>query len=94
VPRNIRGTLTLSNSDSVYMLISIIVLDKSCTIAIIKHLELLISKNYVCIIALRLIYKEPFFYNRINFPPYNTTIQLLLLLILIIWSYLSLRTLL
>jgi hypothetical protein len=61
VPRNTRGTLTLSNSDSVYTSISVIVLDKSCTVAVIKHLELLVSKNYVCIIALRLIYKEPFF---------------------------------
>jgi hypothetical protein len=61
VPRNTRGTLTLSNSDSVYTSVFVIVLDKSCTIAVLKHLELLISKNYVYIIALRLIYKKLFF---------------------------------
>ena len=93
--REIRGgTLTLSNSDSVYTSVSVIVLDKSCTVAILKRLELFMSKNVVYVITFTPNLQRAFYYNRKNFSPYNTTIQLLLLLILIIGSYLSLRTLL
>jgi hypothetical protein len=51
VPRQTRGTLTLSNSISINTLVSAIILYESCTIAISKYLESFLSKNYVCIIA-------------------------------------------
>lgn len=88
MPRNMRGTLTSSNSDSVHTSVSVIVLYKSCTLAIPiylgpSHLEKLHSHYHLC-----------FLLYRTDFLLYNTTVKLLPLLILIAGSYLSLRILL
>jgi hypothetical protein len=92
VPRHMGGTLTSSNSESVHTLVSAIVLYKSYTIATPKHLEPFLSKNYIRIVAFAPNLHRAFFYSRIDFLPYSTTVKLLPLLILIIGSYSSLRT--
>src|SRR4051812_29141806 len=89
-----RGTLTSSNSDSVRASVSVIVLYKSCTVAIPEHVELLSPKNYVRVVAFPPNLQRAFFYCRTDFLPHSTTIKLLPLLILITGSYLSLITLL
>jgi hypothetical protein len=49
--RNTRGTLTLSNSDFVHILVFVIFLYNLCVIAISEHLKALLPKNYVCVVA-------------------------------------------
>jgi hypothetical protein len=58
MPRNIRGTLTLNNLKSRHTLISTIILYKSCVTATLKHLEPVLPKNYVCIVAFTFNYKS------------------------------------
>ena len=84
--------MTSSNSESVHTLVSAIVLYKSYTIATPKHLEPFLPKNYIRIVAFAPNLHRAFFYSRIDFLPYSTTVKLLPLLILIIGSYSSLRT--
>lgn len=64
---------------------------KSYTIATPKHLEPFLPKNYIRIVAFTPNLHRAFFYSRIDFLPYSTTVKLLPLLILIIGSYSSLR---
>src|ERR1700722_3721956 len=51
VPQNIRGTSTLSDYNPAHTLIFTIILYKSCAAATFTHLEPLLLKNYVCIVA-------------------------------------------
>ena len=85
--RHIRGTLNLSNADSVHTLIFTAILYALYTIAILKYLEALIFKIYIRVIALTLNSRRASFYRLADFLPKSTTIKLLQLLILIKRSY-------
>jgi len=89
--RDIMGTSTSSNSESVNTLVSAIVLYKSCAVATPKRLEPFLPKNYVRIVAFAPNLQRAFFYSKTDFLPYSTAVNLLPFLI-IIGSYLSLRT--
>ena len=52
MPRNMRGTLTSSNSKPVHMSISTVILYKSCSVATFKYIEPYLPKNYVRIVAI------------------------------------------
>ena len=91
MPRNLRGTLTSSNSKSVHTLIFAIILYKSCTIATLKHLELFLFKNYVRIVAFTTNLQRALVYSKTMFFYYSTTTKLLLLAIFIEECYPSLR---
>ena len=82
MPRNLRGTLTLSTLKSRHKLISLISMYMLRFIATPKHLELLLLKNYIYIIALASDLQRVSFRGVIEFPYYNSTIKLLPLLIL------------
>ena len=94
MPRNMRGTLTSSNSKSVHTLIFNIILYKSCAVATPKHLGPCPPKNYIRIIAFLPILQRVPFCSVIKFLHYSTTIKLWPLIILIEESYLSLKVLL
>ena len=51
VPQNIRGTSTLSDYNPAHTLIFTIILYKSCAATTFIHLEPLLLKNYICIVA-------------------------------------------
>jgi hypothetical protein len=87
VPRHITATLNSSNTDSVHTLIFTAILYKLYTIAILKHLEALIFKNYIRVDALKPNSRRASFRNLADFPPNKTTVKLLQLLILIKRSY-------
>ena len=61
-----RGTLTSSNSKSVHISISTVILHKSCSVATFKHLELYLPKNYVRIVALTPSLQRASFSSLIN----------------------------
>jgi len=73
------------------MLIFIIILYKSCTIATLKHLEPFLPKNYIHIVAFTPNLQRALFYSKTMFLYYSTTTKLLLLAIFIEGCYLSLR---
>jgi hypothetical protein len=75
VSRNLRGTLTFSTPKSKHKLISLISMYMLRFIATPKHLELLLPKNYICIIALMPDLQRVFFRGVIEFPYYNSTIR-------------------
>jgi ABC-type glucose/galactose transport system permease subunit len=75
--RHIRGTLNSSNADSVHILIFTAILYTLYTIGILKHLEALIFKNYICIVALALNSRRVSFHSLVDFLPNSTTIKLL-----------------
>ena len=91
MPRNMRGTLTSSNSKSVHTLIFTIMLYKSCAIATLKHLEPVPPKNYFHIVAFTFNLQRALFYGITVFLHYSTTIKLLPPTIFIKGCYLSLR---
>src|SRR5437762_10251166 len=91
MPRNMRGTLTSSNSKSVHTLIFNIILYKSCAVATPKHLGPCPPKNYVRIVAFPPILQRVSFCGVTKFLHYSTTIKLWPLIILIEGSYPSLR---
>ena len=67
---------------------------KLCSIATAKHSEVLLLENYVRIVALAPDLRKVHLYSATEFLYYNSTIELLLLLMLIKRSYLSFRALL
>src|SRR2546423_6305625 len=88
-----RGTLNSSNADSVHTLIFTAILYTLYNIAILKHLEALIFKNYIRVVALTPNLRRASFRSLAHFLPNSTTVKVLQLLILIKRSYQSLRTL-
>jgi len=88
------GTLTLSILIFVHTLTSSIFLHQSCSVATYKHSKLLLLENYVRIVALAPDLRKVHLYSATEFLYYNSTIELLLLLMLIKRSYLSFRALL
>jgi hypothetical protein len=92
--RHMRGTLNSSNADSVHTLIFTTILYTLYTIAILKHLEALIFKNYICVVALTPNSRKVSFRTLADFLLNSTTVKVLQLLIFIKRSYQSLRTLL
>jgi hypothetical protein len=83
MPRKIITTLTLSKSNFVHTLTSPIILYKSRSVATLGHPKPLTLENYVCIVALRPNLRAASFYNIRGFLFHSSTIELILLLILI-----------
>jgi hypothetical protein len=75
----------------VHTSISIIIFYKPCAIATLKHLELVLSKNYIRIITFTFNLQRALFYSITVFLHYSTTIKLLLPTIFIKGCYLSLK---
>src|SRR6266487_5678229 len=73
------------------MLIFTTILCKSCTIATLKHLEPLLPKNYIQIVAFTPNLQRALFYSKTMFLYYSTTTKLLPLAIFIKECYLSRR---
>ena len=94
IPQNIRGTLTLSDHNSIHMLRFIIILYKSCNRASFKHLGQLPPINYIYIVTFAPNLQRASFYSIIEYLSSSTTIKLLLHYNTYKWSYLSLRALL
>jgi hypothetical protein len=87
-------TLTLSISNSVHTSMSPIILYKSSSVATPKHCEPLSPENYIRIVAIAPDLRKVSVYSAIEFLYHSSTIELLLLLILIKGSYPSFRALL
>jgi hypothetical protein len=83
------GTLTLSISKSVDVLISPIFLHNSCSTATPEHSKPLPLENHVRIVALTPDLRRVSFYSATEFLLHSSTIDLLLFLILTKGSYLS-----
>lgn len=62
MPRKLRGTLILSNLNSIHISIQPIILYKSYSIATPEPLEQLLLNNYVRIVALKPDLQVAFFY--------------------------------
>ncbi len=90
VPRKIIGTLTLSNLNLVYILVSPIYLYKLCLVATLKYFKCLLLKKYVYIVLASNLRKVSL-YRVIEFFYYKSTIELLLLLIFVKGSYPSFK---
>ena len=78
IPQNIRGTLTLNNLGSVYILIYPIILYKSCAMATLEPSEPFLWKKIIYIIAFAPNLQRASFYSVIMSLPYSTTVKLLL----------------
>ena len=87
-----RGTLTLSNYNSVHILCFIIIIYKSYTIATLQYSRPFISINYARIVAFAPCSQRASFWGVTMSLHYSTTIKLLPLTKLITGSYPSLRT--
>jgi hypothetical protein len=85
------GTLTLSISNSVHTSTSPIFLYKSCFVATPKNSEPLPLENYVRTVALAPDLQKVTLYSVMELLSHSSTIELLLLLILIKGSYPSFR---
>jgi hypothetical protein len=83
------GTLTLSKSNFVHKSTSLIILYKSRSVATPDHLKPLILENYVRIVALGPDLRAASFYNVREFLLHSSTIELIVLLILMKGYYLS-----
>jgi ABC-type amino acid transport system permease subunit len=83
VARKPLGTLTSNNSDSLHTPIIPIVLYRLCTVATPEHLEHLLSKYYVRIVAIAPDLRRAFFHGVTEILPHGTSFELLSLLILI-----------
>ena len=79
IPQNIRGTLTLSDYNSIYTLRFIIILYRLYNRASFKYLGQLPPINYVYIIIFAPNLQRASIYSVIEFLPYSTAIKLLLL---------------
>jgi len=91
VPRKLIGTLTLSILNSMHTSISPIFLHRLCSVATPKHFKSLLVGNYVRIIALASNLREVSFYSVTELLYYNSTVELLSLLIFIKGSYPSFK---
>jgi hypothetical protein len=90
VPRNLRGTLTFKICAHVNIHHDSTV-HRSYTIAIFKHLEPFLPKNYIHIVIFTPNLQRALFYSKTIFLYYSTTTKLLPLTIFIEGCYLSLR---
>ena len=82
VPRKLIGTLTSNISKSVHISTSPIILYKSCSVATTEHSEPHTLENYVRIVAFTPDLQAVSFYNVREFLLHSSTIELILLLIL------------
>jgi hypothetical protein len=71
VPKKMMGTLTLSILKSVHTLISPIIFNKLCSVAILGHLAPLLLENHVRIVALTPDLQRVSFYSIIDFLYYS-----------------------
>jgi hypothetical protein len=92
--RKLRGTLTLSNLNSMYTLIQLIILCKSYSVATLEPLKPLLLNNYVRVVTLTPDLRAASFHDAREFFHYSSVINLLLLLILMKGSYPILKSLL
>jgi hypothetical protein len=82
--RNMRDTLTSSNSKTVHTSIFSIIIYKSYAVATIRHLGCILPKNYVFIVAFTLNLQRAFVYSITVFLYHHGTIIKLLPLAILV----------
>ena len=82
MPENVRGTWTLSGSDSMYISTFTMFLYKPYTMAISVYSRFFYLENYARIIAIEPNLQRASFYSITNFLPYSTTAKLLLFILI------------
>jgi hypothetical protein len=81
VPRKMIGTLTLSNSKSAYISTTLIILYKLYSVATIKHSKPFSLANYIRVVTAAPDLRVVSIYSTVEFFLYNSTMELISLLI-------------